>query len=157
MAYNFPDSPTVGQVFNQWTWDGEVWKLTAPNNATVAYVDAQDALDLKVAGHQTTTGGFRFNTYNIGNVTSGNVQVDAYNGNYQTYTNNGAHTWVAPANDCAVDVLLVNGPTAGNISVSGFTTGANTGDPVTSVNAQKFIISIRRMAGISTWVSKALQ
>jgi hypothetical protein len=32
MAYNFPDSPTPGQVFNQWTWDAATgaWKLTGP-------------------------------------------------------------------------------------------------------------------------------
>jgi hypothetical protein len=30
MAYNFPDSPTPGQVFNQWTWNGSAWVLTPP-------------------------------------------------------------------------------------------------------------------------------
>jgi len=27
MAYNFPDAPTLGQTFNQWTWDGEKWVM----------------------------------------------------------------------------------------------------------------------------------
>ena len=30
MAYNFPDSPTPGQVFQKWTWNGEAWVLTGP-------------------------------------------------------------------------------------------------------------------------------
>ena len=31
MAYNFPDNPTPGQVFQKWTWNGEAWVLTPPN------------------------------------------------------------------------------------------------------------------------------
>ena len=33
MAFNFPDSPTPGQVFQKWTWNGEAWVLTAPVNS----------------------------------------------------------------------------------------------------------------------------
>lgn len=29
MAYNFPDAPTPGQVFEKWTWNGQAWVLTA--------------------------------------------------------------------------------------------------------------------------------
>jgi hypothetical protein len=36
VAYNFPDTPTVGQVFQAWTWNGEAWVLTLPLN--VEYV-----------------------------------------------------------------------------------------------------------------------
>jgi len=36
LAYDFPDSPTVGQVFQAWTWNGEAWVLTLPLN--VEYV-----------------------------------------------------------------------------------------------------------------------
>ena len=28
MAFNFPDTPTVGQVFGNYTWDGLTWQLT---------------------------------------------------------------------------------------------------------------------------------
>jgi hypothetical protein len=28
MALNFPDNPTIGQVFNNYTWDGEKWNTT---------------------------------------------------------------------------------------------------------------------------------
>lgn len=41
MAYNFPDSPTVGQVFEKWTWNGEAWVLTPPANYTQVEADAR--------------------------------------------------------------------------------------------------------------------
>ena len=28
MALDFPESPTVGDVYSSWTWDGEAWVLT---------------------------------------------------------------------------------------------------------------------------------
>jgi hypothetical protein len=28
VALNFPDAPTLGQVYEQWTWDGSTWELT---------------------------------------------------------------------------------------------------------------------------------
>lgn len=34
-AIDFPDSPTVGQVFDKWTWNGTVWALTATPTARV--------------------------------------------------------------------------------------------------------------------------
>lgn len=33
MAYNFPDSPNPGDVFQKWTWNGEAWVLTTPVNS----------------------------------------------------------------------------------------------------------------------------
>jgi hypothetical protein len=121
--------------------------------ATKQYTDTK----MKLSGQQTITNGFRFTSYNAGTVSSGNFQPDAYNGNYQYYTNNGAHTWVAPANDCAVDVLITNGAAAGGVTLSGFTIGSNVGDTLTTTNGHRFIISFRRINGISTYVVKALQ
>jgi hypothetical protein len=125
--------------------------------ATTAYVDTANALNLKLAGNQTTTGGFRFTSFSGGTVSSGTFTPAAFNGNYQFYTNNGAHTLAAPANDSAIDVLVTNGATAGAITFSGFTVGANVGDPLTTTNTSKFIISIRRINAISTYTIKALQ
>ena len=46
MAYNFPDSPTLNQVFQKWTWNGEAWVLTAPvlitNAAGVTFTPTGD-------------------------------------------------------------------------------------------------------------------
>lgn len=41
MAYNFPDNPTPGQVFDKWTWDGYAWKLTPPDNYTKTEADTR--------------------------------------------------------------------------------------------------------------------
>lgn len=37
MAYDFPSSPTIGQIFQGWTWDGEKWlqTLATPNQGGV--------------------------------------------------------------------------------------------------------------------------
>jgi hypothetical protein len=202
MAFDFPNSPTVGQKYPAspiggqptYTWDGEKWTtvggavtgktavwtdgssaMTAqltlvapPVNPTDAaaksyvdalktYVDSGLANDLKVAGGQTTTGGFRFTGYNAGTIASGSYTPDAYNGNYHYYTNNGPHTLAAPANDCAIDILVTNGVAAGVITFSGFTVGANPGDALTQTNNNRFVISIRRINGVSTYLVKALQ
>jgi phosphodiesterase/alkaline phosphatase D-like protein len=83
------------------------------------------------------------------------------NGNYQFITNNsttGSVTIAAPASDCAIDVLWTNGAAiTGAIIFSGFTVNATSaGAPTTAANA-KFVISIRRINGISTYSVVPLQ
>jgi hypothetical protein len=126
----------------------------------VRNVDAATALML--AGRQTTTGGFRFTNYVVPGAQGGNAGTtftpDAYNGNYQNLVNAGAHTWAVPANDCAIDVLIWNQVGAGAITFSGYTVGAGkAGDPLTTTSGSMFIVSIRRIASVSTYVVKALQ
>src|SRR5207302_2534061 len=102
------------------------------------------------------TVGYRFTPYNLGNLAS--FTVDPALGNYQYGANVGAFTLTAPANDCAVDILITNGAGAGNITFSGFTIAAgNTGDNLTIISGHRFIVSIRRIAGVSTYMVKALQ
>ena len=126
--------------------------------ATKAYVDsvgaAYSAAKLSTTGGQTISGGFHFNVFVP---PAGNISINALNGNYQSIGNVGAFTITAPTVDCAVDLMVVNAAGAGTISFSGFTVGPNTGDLLTNVNGHIFIISIRRMANISTYVIKALQ
>jgi hypothetical protein len=122
------------------------------------HVHPVDTSRMAVAGGQTITGGFRITSYNIGTLSSGSYAPDPYNGNYQYYTNNGAHTLSAPSSDCAIDVLITNGASAGNLALSGYTIAAgNAGDPYVLNNAYHFIFSIRRIASVSTLVIKALQ
>jgi hypothetical protein len=116
-----------------------------------------DTTRLAVAGGQTITGGFRVTPYNGATIASGTVTPDTYNGNYQYYTNNGAHTLAAPANDCAVDILITNGASAGAITFTGFTVGTNVGEALTTTSGSKFIISIRRINAVATYTIKALQ
>lgn len=113
---------------------------------------------LHTTGNKTLTGGFLFTPYNGGTVSSGTFTPAAANGNYQYYTNNGAHTLAVPAADCAIDILITNGASAGAITLSGsYALAANYGDAYGTGNGQKYIFSIRRIAGTSTLTIKALQ
>lgn len=111
---------------------------------------------LKSNTTNTITVGYGITPFNGGTVSSGTFTPSAANGNYQFYTNNGAHTLANPTSDCAIDILVTNGASAGAITFTTFTVGT-TGDGLTTVNGSKFIISIRRINAISTYVVKALQ
>ena len=104
---------------------------------------------------KTTTIGYTITPYNKGTFSS--FTVDPSLGNYQYGTNNGAFTLTAPASDCAVDLLITNGASAGSITFSGFTVGSNIGDALTTTNTSKFLVSMRRINGVSTYMIKALQ
>ena len=128
-----------------------------PNDSTMAtqiYVDAEIAKKMAVAGGQTITGGFLITPYAL---SAGNLTPNPLLGNYQYISNNGAFTITAPANDCALDILVTNTASAGGISFVGFTIGSNVGDTLTTTNGHRFIVSIRRINAISTYVIKALQ
>lgn len=105
----------------------------------------------------TISKGFTLTPNNIGTVSSGTTTPDPANGNYQYYTNGGAHTLAAPSSDCAIDILVTNNGSAGAITFSGFTVGSSTGSALTTTNTSKFIISIRRINSISTYSVYALQ
>ena len=122
--------------------------------ATKQYVDA----GLRPNVTATITIGYTFTPYNAGTVTTGTFTPAPANGNYQYYTNGGAHTLAAPAADCAIDIMITNAASgAGAVTFSGFTVGASVGDPLTTTANAKFIISIRRINGISTYSQVALQ
>jgi len=109
---------------------------------------------LTTGGGQTITGGFGFTPYSQPN---GSFTPNPLNGNYQFTGNSGAFTITAPTTDCAIDVLITNGAGAGAITFTGFTVGNNTGDLLTVTVGHRFIISFRRINGVSTYVIKALQ
>jgi len=109
-------------------------------------------------GSAPISGGFVLAPFNGGVITTGTFTPNPLAGNYQFYTNNGAHNFATPLVDCALDVLVTNGSSAGAISfAAGFSVGINTGDSLTTANGNKFIISVRRINGTSTYVIKALQ
>lgn len=114
-------------------------------------------LHVKIAGGQQIVGGYSIQVYQNGNMGTGTKTFDPLNGNYQTAVNTGAITINAPTVDCAIDVLIVNGSGAGAISFSGFTVNANTGEPFTTTLNHIFLLSIRRLGAVSTYVVKALQ
>ena len=129
---------------------------TADNDtsiATTAFVKAQNYLTTSITA--TLTVGFTFTPNNVGNFPNPYTPVPAV-GNYQYGNNNAAFLINAPANDCAMDIMITNTSTAGAITFSGYTVGA-IGDPFDTTNGHRFILSIRRIAGIATYTVKALQ
>lgn len=115
------------------------------------------SLFVKLAGGQQVVGGYSIQVYQNGNMGTGTKTFDPLNGNYQTAINNGAITIAAPTVDCAMDILIVNTAGAGAVTYSGFTVNSNTGEPFTTTNGHIFILSIRRLGGVATFVVKALQ
>jgi hypothetical protein len=130
---------------------------TTISRASAGVVSVEGIQLLKANGNQTITAGFAVTPYSIGTVSSGTTTPAAANGNYQYYTNNGAHTLAAPSSDCAIDILVTNGASAGAITFSGFTVGSSTGSTLTTTNTNKFIISIRRINSVATYSIYALQ
>lgn len=182
MSLDFPSTPIVGDKYPwpsvdgvpTYTWDGEKWTV-APNNppgtslplmdgianagtelefSREDHIHPSDTSRLSTSGGQTITAGFLITPYAQ---PPGNFTVNALLGNYQYTLNNGAFTINSPTKDCAVDILVTNSASAGVITFSGFLVGPNTGDLLTTTNADRFIISFRRINAISTYVIKALQ
>lgn len=138
--------------------------LTFSNTLTLAGTDSTtmtfpgtSSTVLTTGNTATLTVGFTFTANNIGTVSSGTTTPAPASGNYQYLTNNGAFTLAAPSSDCAIDILVTNGASAGAITFSGFTVGSTTGSALTTTNTNKFIISIRRINSISTYSIYALQ
>jgi hypothetical protein len=141
-----------------------IWDVTYDNSIPAfllegvpAYAAVLPADVLKSDATAAISKGYTLTPNNAGTVSSGTFTPDPTQGNYQFYTNNGAHTLAAPASDCAIDILVTNSATAGAITFSGFTVGANTGEALTTTNGNKFILSIRRINAVATYLVKALQ
>lgn len=108
---------------------------------------------------QVVNGGAFITTANNGikNATTGAFTVNCSLSPLQSLITNGAHTVTAPSTDGACDILFTNGSAAGTVTFSGFTVGTSTGDSFTTTNGHRFLVSIRRIAGISTYTCIALQ
>ena len=113
---------------------------------------------MTVAGGSTVTGGFNNTPFNLGNLSGATITPSATNGNYQYCVNNGAPTaFNVPASDCAIDILISNTTGAGSITFTGYTVvSGNAGDALTTSTTAKFIMSIRRINGTSTYVIKQI-
>ena len=105
------------------------------------------------------TKGFTVTPNNIGTpAASSTVTPDPALGNYQYLTNNAAFTLAAPSSDCAIDILVTNGSTAGAITLSGFTApSGGGGDTYATTNANRYLLMIRRINSVATYAWKALQ
>lgn len=91
---------------------------------------------------QLVSGGATVTSNSIGTKSSGTYQVDCGLAPLQYLTDGGAFTLSAPANDGQCTVLSTNNGSAGTITFSGFSVGANTGDAIDTTNGHKFSLSI---------------
>jgi hypothetical protein len=113
---------------------------------------------LTTGGGGTITGGVRFTAFNLGNTSGATITPNPLNGNYQYCVNNGSPTaFNAPSSDCAIDILISNTTGAGAITFTGYTVvSGNAGDALTVTTTARFIMSIRRINSISTYVIKQI-
>jgi hypothetical protein len=118
----------------------------APNiMITMLAADIAGAAQLAVAD-QTLSGGANVTSATL---TTGNITVDCGTCPLQFITNGGNFTITAPSNDGSCMILVTNNASAGTITFSGFSVGANTGDALTTTNTSKFTISVWRINGTS--------
>lgn len=127
--------------------------ITASSGVTI---NAKNMLFKDLTG--TISVGYNLTPYSIGTFAS-TFTPDPANGNYQygTHDSTNITAFNVPGSDCAIDILITNSGTAGSIVFSGYTVGSNTGDTLTTATGNKFIVSIRRINGVSTYTIKALQ
>lgn len=134
--------------------------LTVSNSITLAGTDSTtmtfpgtSSTVLTTGNSATITKGYAVTPYSIGTVSSGTTTPDPANGNYQYLTNGGAFTLAAPASDCAIDILVINGASSGAITFSGFKTAGSGvgGNTYATTNSTWWVFSIRRINSISTY------
>jgi hypothetical protein len=157
-----PSSPVPGQLW--WESDtGVLWIYfqDVDSSQWVAIGGANSSVGLDTSSfiqkNATTTvsTGYSVAPANLGTLAS--FAPNPALGNYQYGTNGGAFTISPPTIDCAIDILITNGATAGTVTFSGYTVGPNVGDAFTFASSQKFIVSIRRINAVSTYTIRALQ
>ena len=120
--------------------------------ATLGLVIGTDVLAYSgnVVYSQTTKNlivGYTTTGYSAGTKSSGTYTPDPANGNLQYATNGGAHTLAAPtaSGDYMLAIQYTNNGSAGTITMSGFT--KQTGDALTTVNGDDFMLYICKING----------
>ena len=106
---------------------------------------------------QVVSGGATVTSYSLGTLSSGTTTIDCGKCPLQYFTNGGAFTLAAPANDGSCVLYQLNNGSAGTITFSGFTVGANTGDSLTTTNGSKFKIYINMVNSVASYTIQALQ
>lgn len=118
-------------------------------------VQAYDADTMKSDTTATLTKGFNASEFDAGTKSSGTFTPDPANGNFQKAVNGGAHTLAPPASSCSIVIQYTNNGSAGAITTSGFT--KRTGDTITTVNGDDFLMFLTRVNGFTHLHVQALQ
>jgi len=123
----------------------------------VIQVEAElSARYLALAGGQLVTGGWALTPFNAGTFTNGQTYTPWPGSHNYQYATNGSTSGqniniAVPTADCAMDILMTNGAAiTGSVTFTGGWTAVGAAAPPTAANA-KYIISIRRINGTSTY------
>jgi hypothetical protein len=142
-------TPTSGAAANDiLISDGSKLQKLTPGTgvATALAQNANSATGPLVNGTTANLGaGYTTTIYTgIGTITSGTVTPSPANGQFQAYTNNGAHTLAPPSitsgQVSVIQVVITNGASAGAITTSGFSKVE--GDTPTTTNGAVFEANI---------------
>ncbi len=140
----------------------DVTASTARTNLGLAIgsdVQAHDADTLKADTADELTAGFSSAAEDAGTKSSGTFTPSPDGGNFQHFTNGGAHTLGVPAKNCAMVLLMKNNSSAGTLTTSGYT--KVDGDDLSTTNGDEFFLYVTRYNDGSTSFSaltvKALQ
>lgn len=123
--------------------------VAAGNDARMVNAGRLDTED------QVLTGGARVTSKDLGTISTGTLTLDTGDRPLQHYTNNGAHTLAPGANGGSFLLDIVNGASAGAITVTGFTKVA--GDAFTTTSGQKFRCHVSIGNGGSCLIVQAMQ
>jgi hypothetical protein len=123
MAFDFPNAPTVGQVYQGYTWDGEKWlqTLTTPLSGAVRYDAAQGLTVNQMAQARSNIGDLKKNY-----VLNGAMMVSQENG-----ATAGTTSLYYP-----VDQFMVQFSNAGAISV------AQEANPTPAGSPNRLVVSV---------------
>lgn len=143
-------SSTTGKLGKRATTTGILKGTSGVLSAATAGTDYLDK-----GTTSTLTVGYSVTPYSAGTKSSGTFTPDEANGNFQYYTNGGAHTLAPPTNNCTLILQITNNGSAGTITTSGFT--KVTGTAPTTTNADKFIGYVTKINGFSHLSWQALQ
>lgn len=124
---------------------------------TISAVSGQGNFASLVLPDQILSGGANNTSFPIGVVAGGTITIDCGKNPLQYLTNNGSFVLAAPVNDGSCIILTENSAAAGSITFSGFSVGANTGDPLNITPNNNFGIFVWRINGISGYRVNAYQ
>jgi len=123
-------------------------------NSTMVSVSSSNVALL--SANQNLAGGFTVTPYNIGAVISSPLVPDFTKGQYQYGGANSAININCPAADGGCDILITNGTGAGAITMNAAFVAVAPGDSYATTAAKKYILSVRRINGVSTYIWKAI-